>query len=748
MEDKIQYLKKLRIRGQLFLHFIDKVTKKIWVTWKNFDECNAIELQEANLRTLLQDEIVLDTENPNDLQRLENLLIEKKYNNYKIFNTGSRGIHVHLMFSKLASFDKELRNKIRKKVIEEFNCDPTKSIEHSLIAVEFAPHFKTGKYKTLIKQYNVEDNILDEKIIEESKKDLEKEKQIKKIQYLNDEEFKNYHLTDKFFGFIKENVIPDNTFRDAIVFKNLAVALVKEGLNNNDIKNIMQPIINENFPGKNYNELNGWIRKVRQGQINYYNIYELNQWGDFFFKTIFYQEICSSPEMIKMLPLKYLWDIYWSENMVGQNLWKDLLFYSMIGITLDERDENKDYRIHITFSSFTTTGKDAGVNLLINILDDPRLNIESAKPTEVTDKFLIGGVDDKSREFNMKHNLTSGELKMYRGEEITGKEELIYGAYYRYNLLAFTEAEVVFMPSTFNKRIQLNLRRVMDIERKPFKGVGNYEITYFCNPTIILTTFPVPKIMRNLLTNGLFQRTFFLHEEISDEFDEKIINFLIEKGLDTQKLKRSQMYKEEIVKRLIEIKDYYYKNKEEFLDYVDTGYKKYVAHFKSKIKKLKKEYEFLDDDDKKVLDAIVRRGISNIEKLMILDLLSTGEKILTKKHIDKSINIFERCVNSIRDLIWTNIRSKYIYAANVLSKEESAILKLIEKNSDKKESKSKIIYTILSKDLLNLIEKKLKIKSSTTRSRWLSILINERRLLNKKEYVIGKSYIIEYIKEK
>jgi len=66
--------------------------------------------------------------------------------------------------------------------------------------------------------------------------------------------------------------------RNNVVFPNLAIGLVKEGLNKDEIDNIMQPIIENNFPGKLYNEFEGWLKKAFEGTIDTYNQVQINIW--------------------------------------------------------------------------------------------------------------------------------------------------------------------------------------------------------------------------------------------------------------------------------------------------------------------------------------------------------------------------------------------------------------------------------------------------------------------------------------
>lgn len=248
-----------------------------WKSWKKFVECSKEDLTKINLRQIFPNEIILDFEDKTQIEetkaRLESLGL-----NYTMWDTGSRGVHFRIFFSNLENFELEKRNEIRKIIIKEFNSDPTKASENTLIALEDRPHYKTMKNKVLIlDNSNTEANAITENYIVIADKNIEKFKEIS--SELKDEDFKNYHLKDSFFKYISENIIGDGMSRNNTIFKNIAVALIKEGLTEQEIFNLMNPIILKNFPGKTYNEFNGWLQKAIYKTIKDYNLSEVNLWG-------------------------------------------------------------------------------------------------------------------------------------------------------------------------------------------------------------------------------------------------------------------------------------------------------------------------------------------------------------------------------------------------------------------------------------------------------------------------------------
>lgn len=125
-------------------------------------------IEKANNRTLLKNEVVLDYDKliyEADVLKEGQILAAITYCKrrgikYAVYHTGSRGVHFHMFIDKLAYMNQNDRYEIRKRLIARF-CgaeafkpnfvgDYAKTSDKVPIALEFAPHWKTGKPKILI----------------------------------------------------------------------------------------------------------------------------------------------------------------------------------------------------------------------------------------------------------------------------------------------------------------------------------------------------------------------------------------------------------------------------------------------------------------------------------------------------------------------------------------------------------------------------------------------------------------------
>jgi DNA primase catalytic subunit len=72
---------------------------------------------------------------------------------YQVYFSGSKGTHIHIRHGKLRLLSKEEREEQRGYIIELCGCDKQKARDRQMIALEFAPHWKTGNPKTLLEQW-------------------------------------------------------------------------------------------------------------------------------------------------------------------------------------------------------------------------------------------------------------------------------------------------------------------------------------------------------------------------------------------------------------------------------------------------------------------------------------------------------------------------------------------------------------------------------------------------------------------
>ena len=84
-------------------------TIEAWPRWKLKSQCSKEELKQANLRTLRNDEVVLDVEDPKQLPQIVKDLMVNEFN-FNVWRTGSKGFHIHLKFPEL-----ELKEESRRK---------------------------------------------------------------------------------------------------------------------------------------------------------------------------------------------------------------------------------------------------------------------------------------------------------------------------------------------------------------------------------------------------------------------------------------------------------------------------------------------------------------------------------------------------------------------------------------------------------------------------------------------------------
>jgi len=112
-------------------------------------------LIKSNNRTLFKTEILLDydpKEGESKEETLKNIKLicddlKKRNIEYKVFFSGSRGYHIHCIFSELDNYNFQLRTKIRYETIKYYGCDLQKASENNMIALEWELHWKTGNKK-------------------------------------------------------------------------------------------------------------------------------------------------------------------------------------------------------------------------------------------------------------------------------------------------------------------------------------------------------------------------------------------------------------------------------------------------------------------------------------------------------------------------------------------------------------------------------------------------------------------------
>jgi hypothetical protein len=126
---------------------------------------NYTHLMKASHRQIFEEEIVLDFDRK-DFKNSNALILKAVYGcrdnllkrkfGFKIFQTGSTGYHIHIPFDK-SSYTLKRLERLRKVMVAKYNCDSAKAYASNLIALEFAPHWKTGNQKRLLFDNTTED---------------------------------------------------------------------------------------------------------------------------------------------------------------------------------------------------------------------------------------------------------------------------------------------------------------------------------------------------------------------------------------------------------------------------------------------------------------------------------------------------------------------------------------------------------------------------------------------------------------
>jgi len=103
----------------------------------------------ANARTLLGNELVLDFDPPFDHLETCVAQLKKKWDKVYVFFSGSKGYHIHIFDKRIERMSYEHREELREYWIKKFGADWQKKSERTTIALEYAPHWKTGRLKEI-----------------------------------------------------------------------------------------------------------------------------------------------------------------------------------------------------------------------------------------------------------------------------------------------------------------------------------------------------------------------------------------------------------------------------------------------------------------------------------------------------------------------------------------------------------------------------------------------------------------------
>lgn len=155
------YLQEIRNKYgsfQVSIHYQDGKWGKwfdvleIW-EWKTTNEKIWEYLSKINNRTSFETEIRIDLDPPNNTKEKVKEIIQKLRDyelntNYKIFFSGSRGYHIHIIEPELALISNRYeREKKKRFLLRKLGADEQLASEKHMLALEYVPHWKTGILK-------------------------------------------------------------------------------------------------------------------------------------------------------------------------------------------------------------------------------------------------------------------------------------------------------------------------------------------------------------------------------------------------------------------------------------------------------------------------------------------------------------------------------------------------------------------------------------------------------------------------
>lgn len=129
----------------------DKEGNPLSSKWKKYSELifpldynESWKIEHINNREILPCEVVIDLENKENIKEIIKKLKGDELP-FHIFDTHSRGYHIHIFFGQ------SLTNEEKLKITKRYGGDEQKSYQGTSIALELAKHWKSGKIKEEIK---------------------------------------------------------------------------------------------------------------------------------------------------------------------------------------------------------------------------------------------------------------------------------------------------------------------------------------------------------------------------------------------------------------------------------------------------------------------------------------------------------------------------------------------------------------------------------------------------------------------
>jgi len=398
--------------------------KDIKTKWKKYSDVgfdienqkNRRAIEIANNRTILRNEVVLDLDNPELFKKLlEQLDNDERY--YKVYKTGSKGYHFHLLF------DGELTPEEKLEIIKGYKCDTQKASERTMIALEFTPHWKTEKPKELIIEKKGINKYIRKVLTEKEELEIirenclfyeyDKQGNLKKVKVLIPK-ITEYLLSQNnfktIFGSKSEDIF---IYQDGIYTKNgreiiqtQTEKILAEYCSNHYISEIVEKIKRSSaISREEFDDIPEELICLENGILNLKTHELLSHDPQYYFKNklpIKYDKNATCPKIKKFFEeILYLEDIGVMQEWFGFNLYRRYFIKKAI----------------IIFGE-TDTGKTVFLNLLITFLGEKNTTGISLQRVSSGDKFSLVSLKDKYA--NIHDDLSSKDLCSGGFKEATG----------------------------------------------------------------------------------------------------------------------------------------------------------------------------------------------------------------------------------------------------------------------------------------------------------------------------------------
>ncbi|MBU1235056.1 MAG: hypothetical protein KKC77_19385 [Proteobacteria bacterium] len=159
--------------------------------------------------------------------------------------------------------------------------------------------------------------------------------------------------------------------------------------------------------------------------------------------------------------------------------------------------EKRKLRLSFFIIAPSRTGK--GQLYKITKMVAEKLNLRTAVETTITDAGLIGSIDEKAVDYNLKHKLNEGDADY--------KDPIVKGDLFNFDILFFREVKNLLVARQNTEMLLSILQEALDepgYVRKKLRS--KYPIEGECTASIIATTYYMPEIEKTLLEQGFFMR--------------------------------------------------------------------------------------------------------------------------------------------------------------------------------------------------------------------------------------------------